>query len=234
MARTRPEPAPILFETLPPPVADFSREERLYAAGARKVAGVDEAGRGPLAGPVTVAAVILDPANLPEGLADSKVLTAERREALYEAILATAEVAVVSAPPARIDQLNIRGATLWAMAAALSALPCRPCHALIDGRDVPGALCCGADAVIDGDALSLSIAAASIVAKVARDRLMCRLGSAYPDWGHESHKGYGTPQHRAALTRLGPSVHHRRSFAPVRISMGEDVPEVMVQLELGA
>jgi ribonuclease HII len=201
------------------PVADgpdFSRETRLMRRGARLVAGIDEVGRGPLAGPVTVAAVVLDPSRIPPGLDDSKRLRPGQREQLAERIFAEHDVAIVFATPARIDAMNIRGATLWAMAAAARALACRPEHALIDGRDVPPGLPCPGDAVIGGDHLSLSIAAASIVAKVARDRHMACQAECHPGYGFERHVGYGTPEHLAALARLGPCVLHRRSFAPIR------------------
>ena len=150
---------------------DFSHEEMLMARGARYVAGVDEAGRGPLAGPVVVAAVRLDPQCIPEGLNDSKKLTEERREALYAEIMACADVAIVSAPPSDILALNIRGATLAAMARAVRALPRAADRVLVDGRDVPPELPCPGLALIGGDGRSVSIAAASIVAKVTRDRM---------------------------------------------------------------
>ncbi|HVV93984.1 MAG TPA: ribonuclease HII [Hyphomicrobiales bacterium] len=204
---------------VPAALADFRRERAAYRAGEVLVAGVDEAGRGPLAGPVTVAAVVLSRRRIPKGLADSKLLTVERREALFEEIVATAEVAVVSAPPARIDRDNIRNATLWAMARAVAALPCRPSLVLIDGCDVPPGLACRGEAIVDGDALVASIAAASIVAKVTRDRLMRRLGAACPGYLLEKHMGYATPEHKARLAALGPTRHHRRSFAPVRLEI---------------
>jgi ribonuclease HII len=203
----------------PAAAADFKRERAAYRAGEALVAGVDEAGRGPLAGPVTVAAVVLNRTRIPKGLADSKLLTAERREALFEKIVATAEVAVVSAPPARIDRDNIRNATLWAMARAVAALPCRPSLVLVDGCDLPPGLACRGEAIVDGDALVASIAAASIVAKVTRDRLMRRLGAACPGYLLEKHMGYATPEHKARLAALGPTRHHRRSFAPVRLEI---------------
>ena len=153
---------------------DFSYELRAFARGARHVAGVDEAGRGPLAGPVVVAAVVLDRQVIPDGLDDSKKLSARQREELYELIVATAQVAVVTAPPGIILTRNIRGATLWAMARAVHALAVMPDHVLIDGRDVPPGLPAPGEAVIGGDAASFSIAAASIVAKVTRDR-MCQI-----------------------------------------------------------
>jgi len=196
--------------------ARFDFERELIAQGLWPVAGIDEVGRGPLAGPVCVAAVILDCDNLPQGLDDSKKLSAKRRAALAEAIYDSAlAVSVVMAPAAEVDAFNIRGATLKAMARAARALALPPAFALIDGRDAPR-LICPARALIGGDALSMSIAAASIVAKVARDRLMARLDRIYPVYGFAAHAGYGTAAHLAALRRHGPCPEHRRSFAPVR------------------
>ncbi len=194
---------------------DFKRERGLMLAGARRIAGVDEAGRGPLAGPVAAAAVILDPHALPAGLDDSKKLSAERREELFDAIMETASVGVALVPPAVIDRINIRQASLLAMRRAISALAAPPDYVLIDGRDVPEKLSAPAEAIIGGDALCLSIAAASIVAKVMRDRLMIRLGEAFPLYAFGSHKGYGTQRHRAAIMAHGASRHHRMSFAPL-------------------
>ena len=188
------------------------------------VAGCDEAGRGPLAGPVVAAAVILDPTRVPRGLDDSKKLDAETREKLYARICASAEVAVAVAPPARIDRDNILRASLWALARAVAALPVRPRLVFVDGRDRIEA-CCECQAVISGDAIIASIAAASIVAKVTRDRLMIRLGALYPGYGFERHKGYSVPEHFDALNRLGPTVHHRRSFAPVAAAYGDPAAE---------
>ena len=179
------------------------------------MAGVDEAGRGPLAGPVVVAAVVLDAHNIPAGLDDSKKLSARRRESLFEAICATAHVAVFSASPGAIAARNIRGATLWAMTRAIAALSVSADFALIDGRDVPPGLTCGAQAVIGGDGRSVSIAAASIVAKVTRDRMCPVLDVACPGYGFAAHKGYGTARHLAALKRLGATPHHRAGFGPV-------------------
>ncbi len=192
----------------------FERERELMSRGVWPVAGCDEAGRGPLAGPVVAAAVVLDPARIPEGLNDSKKLTRQRREELFEEICATARVSVAVAPPSRIDRDNILRASLWALARAVNALPEIPKHVFVDGRDsidISGEC----QAVIGGDGLVLSIAAASIVAKVSRDRLMCVLARDCPGYGFESHMGYGVPQHLEALNRLGPTVHHRRFFAPV-------------------
>lgn len=178
------------------------------------VAGCDEAGRGPLAGPVVAAAVILDPGRVPSGLDDSKKLSPARREALYARICASAHVAIALAPPARIDRDNIRAASLWALARAVGALPVRPRLVFVDGRDAIDVEC-DCRAVVGGDGLVASIAAASIVAKVVRDRLMARVGAEYPGYGFERHMGYGVPEHCAALARRGACVHHRRSFAPV-------------------
>lgn len=194
---------------------DFSRERALMARGILPVAGADEVGRGPLAGPVVAAAVVLDPKRVPAGLNDSKKLTAARREALYAEICATAEVAVSLAPPARIDRDNIRQATLWALARAVAGLPRPPALLLVDGNDPPD-VACAVEAIVGGDGRVASIAAASIVAKVVRDRLMTRLGAVFPAYGFEKHMGYGTPAHSAALRAHGPCPHHRRSFAPVR------------------
>ena len=201
----------------------FRRERAALQDGCTLVAGVDEAGRGPLAGPVVAAAVILDPKRIPKGLNDSKVLDVEKREALYEKIMASAEVAFVSASPARIDRIDIRKATLWAMCAAVEALPRKPDRVFIDGKEFPQGLPCPAEAVIDGDAKLVSIAAASIVAKVTRDRIMRRLGLSVQGYGFERHVGYATREHRAALIDLGPTVHHRRSFAPVRRFFSADL-----------
>jgi ribonuclease HII len=192
--------------------------------GLMPVAGCDEAGRGPLAGPVVAAAVILDPDRIPKGLDDSKKLLPEQREKLYAKICATAEVAIAFGSTARIDRDNILQASLWALARAVAALPRRPQLVFVDGRDriqVP----CECEAVISGDALVMSIAAASIVAKVTRDRLMTQVGLAHPGYGFERHMGYSVPEHFAALTRLGPTIHHRRSFAPVAACYGDIVAQ---------
>lgn len=193
----------------------FGREAQAYARGVPLVAGADEAGRGPLAGPVVAAAVILDPARVPSGLDDSKKLTAARREALFDLICATAEVSVSLAPPARIDRDNIRQASLWALASAVRGLPRCPALVFVDGNDPP-AMPCELEMVVGGDALIASIAAASIVAKVTRDRLMAGVGKAHPAYGFERHMGYATPEHSVALRAHGPCAHHRQSFAPVR------------------
>src|SRR5438094_5868309 len=203
------------------PRPTFRRERSALKRGIWPVAGCDEAGRGPLAGPVVAAAVILDPQCVPRGLDDSKKLDRETREKLYAKICACAEVAVAMAPPARIDRDNILRASLWALARAVAALPVRPKLVFVDGRDRIDAAC-DCEAVIRGDAIVASIAAASIVAKVTRDRLMTRLALDHPGYGFERHKGYAVPEHIAALTRLGPTIHHRRSFAPIRWSAADD------------
>ncbi|MGA2493687.1 MAG: ribonuclease HII [Roseiarcus sp.] len=196
----------------------YDNERALIAKGRHFVAGVDEVGRGPLAGPVGVGAVILDPDDLPKGLNDSKALSAARREALAEAIYASAiAVALAFASVEEIDRFNIRGATLLAMRRAVAALSVRPDYALIDGRDTPPGLLCPAQPIIGGDGLSLSIAAASIVAKVARDALMARLDAVHPGYGFARHAGYATREHAAALARLGPCPLHRRSFKPIAL-----------------
>jgi ribonuclease HII len=192
----------------------FRRERRALAKGIWPVAGCDEAGRGPLAGPVVAAAVVLDPERIPRGLNDSKKLDAAEREKLYEKICATAQVAVAFGNVARIDRDNILRASLWALARAVKALPVAPRLVYVDGNNRID-IGCDCEAVVSGDALVSSIAAASIVAKVTRDRLMGRLGLAHPGYGFERHMGYSVPEHFAALERLGPTVHHRRSFAPV-------------------
>jgi ribonuclease HII len=191
-------------------------ERRARRRGAKIVAGVDEAGRGPLAGPVVTAAVVFQGRRRPEGLDDSKRLPLTERERLYEEILATATVSIAIASRARIDRMNILRASLWAMSRAVAGLGCRPDHVLVDGNMLPPNLACSAEAIIGGDGLSISIAAASIVAKVTRDRLMANVGRAFPGYGFEQHMGYSTPGHFAALRERGPCPHHRQSFAPVR------------------
>jgi ribonuclease HII len=182
------------------------------------IAGVDEAGRGPWAGPVVAAAVILDGQNLPKGIDDSKALDADQREIAYASITATSRWAVGIAPVDRIDRDNILNATMWAMAEAIAGLASNPRLALIDGNRAPR-LKCAHRTIVKGDAKCLSIAAASIVAKVTRDRMMIALGGELPGYGFERHKGYGTPEHRDALHRLGVSPHHRRSFEPVQLAL---------------
>ena len=181
------------------------------------VAGVDEAGRGPLAGPVAVAAVILHPARPIQGLDDSKKLTPARREALYPLIVERAQAwHIEMMDAADIDRLNILQATLEGMRRCLQALGPQVQLARIDGNAVPKGLPCMAEAIVGGDALEPAIMAASILAKVARDRWMIQLHAQHPHYGFDVHKGYPTPAHLAALSLHGPCPHHRRSFAPVR------------------
>jgi ribonuclease HII len=196
----------------------FSDLEEFTATGAgsaRWICGVDEAGRGPWAGPVAAAAVILDPARPIVGLNDSKKLTSRQRERLMVDICRDHHVAVVFASTARIDRVNIRAATLWAMRAAVSALPLIPDLVLVDGLDVPPGLPCPGEAIVRGDGRIPAIAAASIVAKVSRDRLMTKLRESWPDYGFECHMGYGVASHADALGRLGLTPVHRRSFKPM-------------------
>jgi ribonuclease HII len=184
------------------------------------VAGVDEAGRGPLAGPVVAAAVVLDPDNIPDGIADSKTLEADVRRALYRAILDTSRVGIGVAEVDRIDRENILNAALWAMTEAVAQLDCRPRLVLVDGNKVPPKLECASRAIVKGDAKCLSIAAASIVAKVVRDTMMIELARTYPNYGFERHKGYGTAEHHAAIERHGVTPHHRRSFKTIQLALG--------------
>lgn len=194
---------------------DLHHERAAQALGHARVAGVDEVGRGPLAGPVTAAAVILDPACVPAGLDDSKKLGATRRAALCAALMGCAQVSVAHATVAEIDGMNILRAAHLAMVRALSALDPAPDIALIDGTLIPQDLTLPARAITRGDAASLSIAAASIVAKVTRDRLMQDLARQFPGYGWERNAGYPSPAHRAALLDLGVTPHHRRSFRPI-------------------
>ena len=182
------------------------------------VCGVDEAGRGPLAGPVVAAAVILDPDNYPAGLNDSKKLSHARREALLAELIGCAHIGVGIAEPEEIDRNNILAATLTAMRRAVEALPVTPTAALIDGNRDPG-LTCQTETIVKGDAKSLSIAAASIVAKVTRDRIMAEANLRFPRYGFAGHKGYPTAAHREAVARLGPCPVHRFSFGPVRAAI---------------
>jgi ribonuclease HII len=205
----------------PPSVATFKHERRLFRAGFARVAGVDEAGRGPLAGPVVAAAVVLDPKRIPRGLADSKQLLPAEREALYEKICASAEIAFAFGSVTAIDRINILQATLVAMRRAVLALAVRPDAVIVDGNVLPPGLPCEARAVVDGDAHCKSVAAASIVAKVVRDRLMSRCDEAFSGYGLASHKGYSTKAHQQALTSLGPCRLHRRSFWRVAACLGE-------------
>lgn len=207
---------------------DFAVERRCQGI----VCGIDEAGRGPLAGPVVAAAVILDqrhfPKSLRRGLDDSKVLTAAEREACYRAlrrcaIRGVARIGVGAASAREVDGVNILRAALLAMARAAAALGVRPDIALVDGNVAPQ-LGCAVHTIVGGDGSSFSIAAASVVAKVTRDRIMRDLAPRYPGYGWETNVGYPTPEHGAALRRLGVTPHHRRSFAPVRLLVESELP----------
>ncbi|HCK85299.1 MAG TPA: ribonuclease HII [Hyphomonadaceae bacterium] len=182
------------------------------------ICGIDEAGRGPWAGPVVAAAVILPSMGRPKGLADSKQLTAETREELALAIRACAMVGFGAASPTEIDQLNILQATYLAMRRALEALPQRPAALLIDGNAAPD-FGLPTETIVDGDAHVACISAASIIAKVERDRMMVELCARHPGYAFSKHKGYGTPEHQEALARLGPCAIHRLSFKPVRAAL---------------
>ena len=196
-------------------VPSLVHEKALMARHGAPVAGIDEAGRGPWAGPVVAAAVILDISRVPEGLNDSKKLTALTRDRLHDEIYELAAVGVGIADVARIDRDNILQATLWAMGQACKALSAMPAAALIDGNRCP-ALPCPAQALVKGDAKSLSIAAASIIAKVTRDRMMAALAQTHPGYAWERNKGYGTRDHAEGLSRLGVTPQHRRSFKPIQ------------------
>lgn len=190
-------------------------ESAARASGHAVICGVDEAGRGPWAGPVVASAVILNWARIPAGLNDSKKLTAATRERLYPEIMLSADVGVGMASAREIDEINILQATYLAMNRAVTALKYQPTLALIDGNRGPQ-LFCAMQMIIGGDGLSLSIAAASIIAKVTRDRLMIDMDRLYPAYGFAQHKGYGTADHAAALEKHGACLEHRNSFAPVR------------------
>ncbi len=192
---------------------DFTIELKAMRSGRKHVCGIDEAGRGPWAGPVVAAAVVLDPDRIPDGLDDSKKLSGEQREALFAPIMATARVGIGIAEVERIDRDNILQATLWAMAEAMRQVD-GVALALVDGNRAP-VLTCPVQTIVEGDGRSLSIAAASIVAKVTRDRIMVGHDVTYPQYGFARHKGYGTAFHQEALQRHGPSPLHRRSFAPI-------------------
>lgn len=202
---------------------DFSFELAAYGQGFLRVAGVDEAGRGPLCGPVTAAAVVLDPDRIPVGLNDSKKLSHKRRMALEIEIKETADWCVAEASEAEIDRLNITQASHLAMLRALAGLRAPPDHVLVDGKHLPKALTIAARPIVRGDALSASIAAASILAKEARDRVMVDLAQLYPGYGWEKNAGYPTKDHLRALLDLGPTPVHRRSFKPVHNILCQDI-----------
>ena len=195
---------------------DYQVEMHLAQAGAVRIVGVDEVGRGPLAGPVTAAAVWLAPGHLPAGLQDSKRLSAGARQRLLAELSAHADIGIGHASPAEIDTLNILQATFLAMHRAIAALDVPPDHILVDGNRLPADLPCRAQAVVKGDARIMSIAAASIVAKVTRDRIMADLARSYPGYGWEENAGYPTRRHKNAIADLGLTPEHRRSFAPIR------------------
>ena len=201
---------------------DYSLETSALSRGACVIAGVDEVGRGPLAGPVTAAAVILDASRIPNGLNDSKKLTAKRREALSEELEAVAHISVAHASVEEIDSLNILRASHLAMERAVEGLPVTPDYLLIDGNLIPRGLSIPSEAVVRGDARSFSIAAASIVAKLCRDRIMWDLAQHYPGYGWETNMGYPSKSHRLALENLGVTPHHRRSFKPVHNILYQD------------
>lgn len=196
---------------------DFEREMQLYKSlGATAfIAGVDEVGRGPWAGPVTACAVVLDPNNIPDGLNDSKKLTATKREYLFVEINRSADVSLAHVSVEEIDQINILQASLKAMELAVAGLSKSAKFALIDGNKTPKNLSCPSETIIKGDSKSASIAAASIVAKVTRDQMMVALSQQFPGYGWETNAGYGTKQHQEGLARLGVTPHHRRSFKPI-------------------
>ena len=214
MSRPASSDSRLLFDL--PEGPDFSMELAARKHGLWPVAGTDEAGRGPLAGPVVAAAVVLDPDNIPQGLHDSKQLSAARREALFTLILQSAFVSVASSSSRRIDAIDIRKASLDAMRRAVAGLEVAPKLVLADGRDVPPGLACEGRAVVKGDARSLSISAASIVAKVMRDRMMARAETTFPGYGFAVHAGYATQVHRDAIKEIGPCRLHRMSFRPLR------------------
>lgn len=204
---------------------NFSCELDLQKQGFLHIAGVDEVGRGPLAGPVVTAAVILDKDHIPEGLNDSKKLSIQRRNELYDEILQNAlAISIASLCAHTIDQSNIRKATLEAMRRCITGLAVPANYALVDGRDIPSHLPCSATALIKGDQRSISIAAASIIAKVTRDRMMECAGQVYKGYGLEKHVGYATPAHRAALNTYGPIMRlHRYSFSPLKERYRDDM-----------
>lgn len=202
---------------------DLSFENAAIARNLSPIAGVDEVGRGPLSGPVTAAAVILDPANIPQGLGDSKALSVTKRERLFSEIMASAQVSVAHATVEEIDALNILRASHLAMERAVAGLAIAPAHVLVDGNLIPAGLKGRAEAIVKGDAKSLSIAAASIIAKVTRDRIMVDLAQQHPGYGWDVNAGYPTKQHLEALLNLGATPWHRRSFRPVHNILYQDI-----------
>lgn len=194
---------------------DYSFEQTAQAQGLSIVAGVDEVGRGPLAGPVTAAAVILDPMRIPQGLNDSKKLSAKKRQQLHDELLLCADVSIAHASVEEIDELNILRASHLAMERAVAALKQPPDHLLIDGNMIPRGFTGSAEAIVKGDSRSVSISAASIMAKICRDYVMWDLAQHYPGYGWETNAGYSSKSHKLALEKIGVTPHHRRSFKPV-------------------
>tara|TARA_R110002124_G_scaffold46490_5_gene139456 strand:+ start:1375 stop:1992 length:618 start_codon:yes stop_codon:yes gene_type:complete len=201
---------------------DFTFERAAYSRGFIRVAGVDEVGRGPLAGPVTAAAVVLDPSQIPNGLNDSKKLTKRGRERLYQVILSVADVSVAHASVEEIEELNILRASHLAMVRALEGLKTPADYALIDGNMIPNGLSIASEAIIKGDARSQSISAASIMAKICRDCVMLSLAQQHPGYGWETNMGYGSKSHIEALGKIGVTPHHRRLFKPVHNILYQD------------
>ncbi len=206
---------PVLMEGMTKTFPDLSFEHAALAQGFNRIAGVDEVGRGPLCGPVTAAAVVLDLSRVPEGLNDSKKLTAKKRKLLMEDLLKVAEISIGHASVEEIDELNIYHASHLAMVRAVDGLSSPADYALIDGNKIPKGLTIESEAIIKGDAKSVSISAASIAAKTCRDQIMVDLAQQFPGYGWEKNAGYGTAQHLEALKELGVTPHHRRSFKPV-------------------
>ncbi|HEY5818422.1 MAG: ribonuclease HII [Tardiphaga sp.] len=231
MARPRSD-SPLLFQIVEKP--DFATERKAKRQGLWPVAGLDEAGRGPLAGPVVAAAVILNPRRIPDGLDDSKRLTHDQREELFVEILRSAiGVSFASVAAEGIDTINILRASLEAMRRALIALPVQPLLALADGRDIPPGLPCEGRALVKGDQRSQSIAAASIVAKVMRDRMMSCCAERNARYGFHQHAGYATERHRAAIELHGPYPRlHRMTFSPFRIEADIEALVEPVEQEL--
>lgn len=194
---------------------DFTFERAAQAQGYSRIAGVDEVGRGPLAGPVTAAAVVLDPENIPEGLNDSKKLSKKARARLYDEIMEVADVSIAHATVEEIDEHNILRASHIAMVRALEGLKTQADFALIDGNMIPRGLVLPSQTIVKGDSLSQSISAASIMAKICRDCVMLSLAQQHPGYGWETNMGYGSKKHMEALQKLGATPHHRRSFKPV-------------------
>ncbi len=201
---------------------DYSFETTARARGYSRIAGVDEVGRGPLAGPVTAAAVVLDPARIPDGLNDSKKLSRKKREALYAQILEVADVSIAHATVEEIEKHNILRASNIAMVRALEGLKTLPDYCLIDGTMIPRGLALPAETIIRGDSRSVSISAASIVAKVCRDCVMLSLAQQHPGYGWETNMGYGSKSHMSALRDLGVTPHHRRTFKPIHNMLWQD------------